>query len=72
MDREGQFVYTSDPDHCCYLKKVQLLQPVMIEYDIWVNGIRADQSETRARMAIEVSAPRGCTQFHPMLDWGRG
>ena len=42
----------------------------MIEHDIWVNGIRAYQSETHARMAIEVSAPRGCTQFHPMLDWG--
>ena len=61
-DREGRFLYTSDQDHCCYLNKVQPLEPVMIEHDIWVNGIRADQSETRARMAIEVWAPHGCTR----------
>ncbi len=69
MDREGRFLYTSDPDHCCYLNKVQPLEPVLIAHDIWINGIRADQSDTRAGMAAEESAPHGCRRFHPMLDW---
>ena len=33
-DREGRFLYTSDPDHCCYLNKVQPLEPVMIEQPV--------------------------------------
>jgi phosphoadenosine phosphosulfate reductase len=69
MDHHGRFLYTSDPDHCCTLNKVQPLEPVLIEYDVWVNGIRADQSEVRARMQEEEAAPHGCTRYHPMLGW---
>lgn len=69
MDREGRFLYTSDPDHCCYLNKVQPLEPVLIEHDIWVNGIRHDQGQIRARMAEEAPAPHGCTRYHPILNW---
>ena len=69
MDREGRMLYTSDPDHCCYLNKVQPLEPVLMTHDIWVNGIRADQSDVRSKMAVEESAPHGCTRYHPMLEW---
>lgn len=69
MDHQGRFLYTSDPDHCCYLNKVQPLEPVLIEHDVWINGIRADQSEVRAAMAEEESAPHGCLRYHPMLQW---
>ena len=69
MDHQGRFLYTSDPDHCCYLNKVQPLEPVLIEYDIWVNGIRADQSSVRAQMSVETPAPHDCMRYHPMLDW---
>ncbi|MBT4162977.1 MAG: phosphoadenylyl-sulfate reductase [Gammaproteobacteria bacterium] len=69
MDHQGRFLYTSDPDHCCYLNKVQPLEPVLIEYDIWVNGIRADQSEVRAQMSEEEAAPNNCMRYHPMLEW---
>lgn len=69
MDHQGRFYYTSDPDHCCYLNKVQPLEPILKEFDIWVNGIRADQSSVRAQMAEEESASFGCMRYHPMLTW---
>ncbi len=69
LDRAGRFLYASDPDHCCYLNKVQPLEPVMRDHDIWVNGVRADQSSVRAAMAEEEPAQFNCTRYHPMLQW---
>lgn len=69
MDRAGRFLYASDPDHCCYLNKVQPLEPVLREHDIWINGVRADQSSVRAAMTEEEPAQFGCLRYHPMLEW---
>jgi len=69
LDRERRFLYASDPDHCCYLNKVQPLEPVLRENDIWVNGVRSDQSSVRAAMQEEEPAQHGCARFHPMLGW---
>lgn len=68
-DDKGQFYFTSDPDYCCFLNKVQPMEPVLGEYDIWVNGIRADQNANRKSMQIEQPSGRGSVRFHPMLDW---
>jgi phosphoadenosine phosphosulfate reductase len=69
MDRAGRFLYASDPDHCCYLNKVQPLEGVLREHDVWINGVRADQSATRAAMQEEEPAAFGCLRYHPMLTW---
>ena len=69
MDRSGRFLYASDPDHCCYLNKVQPLEPVLREHDIWVNGVRSDQSRVRAALREEEPARFGCLRYHPMLEW---
>jgi phosphoadenosine phosphosulfate reductase len=68
-DAEGRLLFTSDPDYCCYLNKVQPLDSVLSEYDIWISGVRADQSAVRKGFSIEQSAPHNTTRFHPMLDW---
>jgi phosphoadenosine phosphosulfate reductase len=68
-DPEGKLLFTSDPDHCCYLNKTQPMDAILLAHDIWINGVRADQSATRAAMKVEQPAKHGCTRFHPMLDW---
>lgn len=65
----GQFYFTSDPDYCCFINKTQPVEPFLAEYDIWINGIRADQNANRKNMQIEQAAPFGSVRFHPMLDW---
>ncbi len=70
-DNDGKFLFTSDPDYCCHLNKVQPLDAVLADYDIWINGVRADQSAVRKAMKIEQPAPHGVTRFHPMLDWSK-
>jgi len=69
LDTAGRFLCASDPDHCCYLNKVQPLEPVLREHDVWINGVRADQSSVRAAMAEEEPATQNCLRYHPMLNW---
>ena len=65
----GRLLFAGDPDYCCYLNKTLPLDAILRSYDIWINGVRADQSETRKAMKPEQKAPHGATRFHPMLDW---
>ncbi|MEZ4757789.1 MAG: phosphoadenylyl-sulfate reductase [Flavobacteriales bacterium] len=68
-DASGALMYTWDPDRCCHLNKVQPLERVLAEYDVWLNGVRADQSAARKAMQVEQPAGFGCLRYHPMLDW---
>jgi phosphoadenosine phosphosulfate reductase len=68
-DADGRLLFTSDPDHCCYLNKTAPMDAILMSHDVWINGVRADQSAVRAAMKIEQPAKHGCTRFHPMLDW---
>lgn len=68
-DEDGRFLFTSDPDYCCYLNKVSPMDKTLAEYDVWINGVRGDQSAVRKAMKVEQPAPHGSVRFHPMLDW---
>jgi phosphoadenosine phosphosulfate reductase len=68
-DPEGRLLFTSDPDHCCHLNKTAPMDAILLAKDIWINGVRADQSAVRAAMKVEQPAKHGCLRFHPMLDW---
>ena len=69
LDKRGAFLYGSDPDSCCRINKVAPLRGLMNNYDFWVNGVRADQSQARADLKkFEVASAR-CTRYHPMLTW---
>jgi phosphoadenosine phosphosulfate reductase len=65
----GKLMFTTDPDHCCYLNKTQPMEPILASHDVWINGVRADQSAVRKAMKIEQPAPFDSIRFHPMLDW---
>ncbi len=70
-DIEGRLYFTSDTERCCFLNKVQPLEPWLQNYDVWINGIRGDQNDHRKRMQTEMQGPHGCRRLHPMLDWTR-
>ena len=68
-DADGNLYFASDPDHCCYLNKIQPLEPVLIEKDVWINGIRAEQSAHRKAMGTVEKGPFGTLRYHPVLHW---
>ncbi len=69
MNAGGRLLFTSDPDHCCYINKTQPLDSILRTHDIWINGVRADQSATRSQMKETQQAPHNTIRLHPMLDW---
>lgn len=68
-DSEGKLLFASDPDRCCYYNKVQPMDRLLSDYDIWINGIRKDQNANRAKMNIEEKSKFDTIRFHPMLEW---
>jgi len=46
-DAKGTPYFACDPDLCCNINKIQPLQPVLRNHDVWINGIRRDQNKTR-------------------------
>jgi phosphoadenosine phosphosulfate reductase len=68
-DAHGVLYYASDPDQCCFMNKIQPLEPVLAQMDVWINGIRGDQNENRKSMRSEERTPSGALRYHPMLNW---
>ncbi len=69
LNEDGHFYYASDSDFCCLLNKTQPLEPFLMQYDVWISGVRASQSAIRSKMKTEQEAPFYTMRFHPMLDW---
>ena len=69
LDDNGHLLFASDPDYCCYLNKISPLEPVLSEYDIWINGIRADQNENRKNMKEFQESSYNTLRYHPILNW---
>lgn len=68
-DENGNLYFTSDPDYCCHLNKVQPMDSVLTLMDVWINGIRKDQNTNRKAMQEEEKTPQGALRYHPMLNW---
>lgn len=68
-DSEGRLLFASDPDHCCYLNKTQPMDGILRSHDVWINGVRADQSSVRASMQEIQPSLHGTVRYHPMLSW---
>lgn len=68
-DEKGRLLFTSDPDHCCYINKTAPTEHLLRSHDVWINGVRGDQSSVRKAMTTEQPAPFDTIRFHPMLDW---
>ena len=65
----GRLLFATDPDYCCYTNKIEPLDNLLRSYDIWINGVRADQSKERKAMKQEQGAPHDTLRYHPMLNW---
>ncbi len=68
-DAAGNLLFTSDPDYCCHINKVQPLDPILLQYDVWINGIRRGQNANRARMNKEEKSKFDVLRYHPILEW---
>jgi phosphoadenosine phosphosulfate reductase len=55
---------------CCYLRKIKPLKRALKGNEIWITGLRAEQSEIRNKMNIfEWDEENNIIKYHPLLNW---
>jgi phosphoadenosine phosphosulfate reductase len=73
----GPELWNRHPDLCCTMRKVIPLQKKLQELDVWITGLRRQQSETRQRTQIlelykfDVIFDRYILKLNPMANWSR-
>ena len=66
----GEALWTTDPDRCCQLRKVEPLTRALQGYDAWITGIRRDQAPSRANAGlIEWDAKFALVKVNPLARW---
>jgi phosphoadenosine phosphosulfate reductase len=69
-DAHGPELWTSDPDLCCELRKVEPNVRALEGKTAWISGMRRDQSKTRANVAIvDWDEKFGLVKLNPLATW---
>ncbi len=71
----GDKLWEKNPDLCCELRKVQPLNRKLRSLDLWITGVRRDQSAQRTLTPILELAWREdgsiVWKLNPLADWNR-
>lgn len=66
----GGPLYKTQPDRCCFDRKVTVLQQAAVGFDAWMSGIRRDQSPDRAKAPIVGWDKKfGLVKISPLANW---
>jgi phosphoadenosine phosphosulfate reductase len=63
-----KFLFASDPDRCCDIRKVDPLARALEEYEAWITGRKSFQSATRVAVPLfEAEGER--VKVNPLVGW---
>jgi phosphoadenosine phosphosulfate reductase len=63
-----KFLFASDPDRCCEIRKVRPLAEAIEDFDAWITGRMGFQSATRAALPLfEAEGDR--IKINPLVGW---
>jgi phosphoadenosine phosphosulfate reductase len=66
----GEALWTTAPDRCCQLRKVEPLTRALKNFDAWITGIRRDQAPSRATAGlIEWDDKFQLVKVNPLARW---
>ena len=71
-DQEAEFglLNRTDPNQCCFLRKVVPLRRTLADYDCWVTGVRRVDAPTRATTPIvQWDERNGLVKVNPIAAW---
>lgn len=55
---------------CCHVRKMEPLQRALKDVDVWITGVRAEQSVTRENMQLfEYDAAHDVIKLNPLIAW---
>ncbi len=62
------FLWASDPDRCCEIRKVLPLAEALEGYDAWITGRKRFQAQSRGALAL-VESEGGRIKINPLAHW---
>ena len=66
----GEKLYERQPALCCQLRKVEPLTDVLGTYEVWITGVRRDESDLRADTPLVVwDAKNQLVKVNPLAAW---
>ena len=66
----GRDLFASNPDRCCFLRKVLPLDRALAGYDAWGSGLRRDDSIARSRTpVVDWDRRNGMVKVNPLARW---
>lgn len=69
----GGPLYKTNPDRCCFDRKIQVLRREVVGYRAWISGIRRDQSPHRANAPVVGWDKKfGLVKINPLVNWKKG
>jgi phosphoadenosine phosphosulfate reductase len=70
---KGKFSFYESVENrkeCCYIRKVEPLRRALANTQVWITGLRAEQSANRRQLDIsEWDNANGVMKVHPIIDW---
>ncbi len=71
-ERMGPELWKTDPNRCCFLRKVEPMYDAMEGVDVWISGLRRSQSATRANLRlVEWDWKYQVLKINPLFGWER-
>jgi phosphoadenosine phosphosulfate reductase len=77
VEKHGPELWRSRPDDCCWMRKVLPLQKKLETLDVWITGLRREQSKERRQIEIlelyefDPVMNRDVLKLNPMARWKR-
>ena len=66
----GPLLWADDPDRCCGIRKVAVLERELAPFQAWVTGIRGDETADRVGTpVVQWDARRGMVKVNPIARW---
>lgn len=66
----GKDLYQRDPALCCQLRKVEPLNSALGNYEVWITGVRRDESDLRADTPfVTWDAKNELVKVNPLAAW---
>ena len=73
LKQKGPFSFYESVENrteCCFIRKVEPLKRALNGYEVWITGIRKEQSSNRNNMeSVEWDDQHKLVKFHPLFDW---
>jgi phosphoadenosine phosphosulfate reductase len=73
LTEKGPFSFYQSVENrkqCCFIRKVEPLQRALKGVQVWVTGIRREQSDNRQDMALlEWDEKQQLIKYNPLLEW---